>query len=273
MPEKYSYPDVNDTLADSLDGENGPQYQAYYVESRENITTMMQFLIREAVNPHTSTMLDAGGGVGRLIEPFSSFFSQFHFLEPDESRFNQAKIRARELGLDTDTFFYNTKLEIFSASTKFDLILLSHVIQHIPDDSIQNTLTNFHKMMKSSGSLFLTTSHSTSGVPYFDLTQYEGDEIKNKHIDKNSFNAAARNPHPGVVPSRMFTKSELSEILASTGFQVKFFYIYQIVYDAFLNLVTQYPNADPATIDEMANSHPQLQNSGTNLFVVATPKK
>jgi len=106
-------------------------YEAYLTCTNEK-----EFLQEEIKNKFNGTLLknilDVGGGDGvhsRFLSEF--FFNSFiYYLEPSKVLFDLAISR----GFNSNVYFQNVSLENFKTNKKFDLIIVSHVLQYLDYD-------------------------------------------------------------------------------------------------------------------------------------------
>jgi 2-polyprenyl-3-methyl-5-hydroxy-6-metoxy-1,4-benzoquinol methylase len=72
--------------------------------------------------------------------------------------------------------FYTGDLNTFKSKKKFDYIILSEVLEHIPKKEINKMLKNLHSLLKKNGELIITVPHKN--LPLEDKHE--------QHFDKDS---------------------------------------------------------------------------------------
>ncbi len=117
-----------------------------------------------------------------------------------------AKVTATKLDIANKTSFYNCALNNYSSpdSEKFDLILCSHVIQHIHTDGLPMFLCKFNELLKPNGLLIITTYHSTKGYNYFTKAYMHKEDSTEEAVPKKEFNPLIKN-NQNITPVHFFT--------------------------------------------------------------------
>jgi 2-polyprenyl-3-methyl-5-hydroxy-6-metoxy-1,4-benzoquinol methylase len=103
-------------------------------------------------------ILDVGCGTGELLTVFERKGYECYGLDTSEDAFELAKAN---LGRKACTHIFNRELrECHFPNSSFDLILLSHVIEHLPNPSKE--LKEIHRILADDGILFISTPNSES---------------------------------------------------------------------------------------------------------------
>lgn len=92
-------------------------------KNHENIGRVVQERLLSLL-PERPSLLDVGAGPGKVAQRLAPHFGSLTLLEP-----NQEQIR--ELKLEGAKIFYVT-LENYSSPERYDLVLCSHVLYHVP---------------------------------------------------------------------------------------------------------------------------------------------
>jgi SAM-dependent methyltransferase len=265
---KYRYPDTDDAMLAEAVADESAGHASYFVASEARVIEMMKTFVGDLVDPSTACLLDAGGGVGGYIPHFAPLCSRIVFVEPDEDRLSKARTRAREVGAEAKVQFVCAPIEGFETPSMFDVILCNHVIQHVPTDAVPRILRRLRSVMRAEPSaLLLTTTHTPSRVPLFVVTHTEGAEIVTDLVDRDAFDALARENRPGFLPTRKLAQEEVDALLDAAGFECRFRYTYH----AYLPGNDYLAGAE--SIDGVINSDPRLQREmGEDLFVIAKPR-
>jgi len=228
MEKKYHYPDVNDKLTMALIREKEP-FQGYWRTSERKILD----LIKEKIEKHSisagSWLLDAGCGTGRLLPEFQKYFSNILAIDPDSSQIDKAKKVALDHGFADKVVFKATSAEQLEwEQESVDVILCSHVIQHVHTKTVPKILHKFHKVLRPDGLLFLMTTHSRRSYGYYAKSLLKDSKIMEKKIRKEEFNSIIKNDR-NILPIHFFSINNLVNILRNSGFILIYFRTYHVM--------------------------------------------
>jgi len=183
---KYMYPDRNDKITYSLIDSVEP-YTNYWYLSEQKILNLIK---RTLVNKNLR-MLDAGCGEGRLVSEFLGYFDEIIAIDPDIQRINKA-IDLIGSESSANVKFINTSIEHFAESEeyrqKFDVIICSHIIQHVDIAKTSQILNALKQLLKPSGTLHLTTTHSQIGKEYYTKSSLVNNEMVETEMTLKDFN-------------------------------------------------------------------------------------
>jgi 2-polyprenyl-3-methyl-5-hydroxy-6-metoxy-1,4-benzoquinol methylase len=216
--EDYFYPDVNDRLTSVLVKEHEP-FPGYWDKSEQFILDQVKRYIRKKIPKEGSSMLDAGCGQGRLIFEFQDFFETIHAIEPDVKRVEQAKSSVESRGLSDRVSFEAISIEELGETRKFDMILCSHIIQHVHTDQLPIILGKFKRPLKNKGLLVILTSHSRKKHDTYIKQWSKDSEVFQAQISKEEFNHLTRNDM-GVLPHHRFSRQNLIQMLEKVGLKI-----------------------------------------------------
>jgi SAM-dependent methyltransferase len=139
----------------------------------------------------SKTLLDFGSGDGTMLKYLSAYFD-ISGLEPE--------INAREKSIQDGFIIYDSIEKIVNNETKFDLITMFHVIEHIYNPG--EILSNLKKILNTGGILVLETPNSNDAL----LRLY-----KNKAFENWTY----WSHHP-----MLYSHDSLSRIISRTGYEV-----------------------------------------------------
>lgn len=152
---KYTYPDNSDnfTISAFANKEPFPTYsqksESFFLEK-----------VKSTLGTKKNTMLDLGSGEGRLADYFIDYFNKIVLLEPDKSRMLVAKRRLSKYHQNKRNIFEYINQSFLNANfgkRKFDVILCSHVIQHVPSTHVEKILKKISNLLTDNGLLVLST--------------------------------------------------------------------------------------------------------------------
>lgn len=216
--EDYFYPDVNDRLTSVLVKEHEP-FPGYWDRSEQFILDQVKRGIRKKIPKEGSSMLDAGCGQGRLIFEFQDFFETIHAIEPDVKRMEQAKSAIESRGLSKRVSFEAISIEELGETRKFEMILCSHIIQHVHTDQLPIIFGKFKRLLKNKGLLVILTSHSRKKHDTYIKQWPQNSEVFQAQISKEEFNRLTRN-ELGVLPHHRFSRRNLIQMLEEVGLKI-----------------------------------------------------
>lgn len=161
MEQFYAYMDPGDKdLVSNI--RKVEAYPGYWEESEERVLRAAEIEIKtlrcDRQNLH---MLDLGCGVGRLTNRFASNFVSIVALDPDRERLSEAQ---QSISANHPKIPVEYRCEPFEADMfeerRFDVIICSHVIQHLQTGLLADFLSEITRILRPDGLLFLLTSCS-----------------------------------------------------------------------------------------------------------------
>ena len=120
---------------------------------------LINFLIQQINRYDSSTILDFGCGDGRLLNELKIK--------------NKYNLIGYEISSQASLFFnaFNPQIKLINSTEnlklladKIDLIIFSEVIEHIPDDKINENINLIYKLLKKDGILIVTAPHENIPV-------------------------------------------------------------------------------------------------------------
>lgn len=180
--------------------------------------------VTREVSPTDGKLVDAGCGMGRLSVEFAPMFGSIIAVEPDERRIQEAISNVIESDLTDKIEFQNTtiqKMEVSSADTA----ICSHIIQHVPAESIPGILQKLNDALKDNGTLVLSTNNSGQDADRYTKLYWNGSVNIEEEISQEEFEGLHGN-QDGILPIHWFSKSTLEHMLQQGGFEIEDSYLY-----------------------------------------------
>lgn len=227
--DHYSYPDKNDALTVKFIAIKQP-FEGYWDKSEKFILERMKKPVEAYVESKTNTcFLDAGSGTGRLLPEFESYFDKILAIDPDEHLLEIAKDTAEKFGLSKKVIFQKTSIEkIDWEKGSVDVILRSHVLQHVHTEAVANILAKFEQLLKNNGLVFITTCHSRKNYDFYTKMYLKNREVIEEGIEKNEFNFLSRN-EKDILPIHFFSKKNIFRMLRGFHFEILDFKSFHIL--------------------------------------------
>ena len=152
----FSRPEINANLSNQIT-DFEPAYLDYFQEKETDTRNhaALVALLKRHVDFYSSRILDIGCGSGKLVRYLRSKECDAYGLEPSVALFNAF--------LKQDNFFFHDSVSNFAQhhdGNRFNLIILSDVIEHIPDP--EDFVRNIESLLSAGGVLFITTPDTKS---------------------------------------------------------------------------------------------------------------
>ncbi|MGB2957247.1 MAG: class I SAM-dependent methyltransferase [Anaerolineales bacterium] len=208
----YLYPDISDALTYKLIAQNSP-YPDYWYQSELFVLKIVRQQIIDRFKGNHISLLDAGCGFGRLVPEFHDLFNEITAIEPDEVRFKYAKKLIDKQGIYEKVRYFNVSIEQFKPDHTYDVILCSHVIQHVHTNVYLTILGKLISMLSEGGLLVILTNHSRSSADYFVKGSTEKGRYIETRISESQFNSLTQN-NEGILPIRFFSMNGLKKTLS-----------------------------------------------------------
>ncbi len=208
----YTYPDQNDLLTMQLI--MGVSEGNYWGESEEGLLPVAIDAIKSYKNPR---MLDVGCGMGRLLPVFAPYVKSIYALEPDRQRYLAAADVAAALS-EYDITVKNDDSSSLTADQQFDVVLSSHVLQHIPSSVADSMIADIAAHTSRGGCIIVTTTHTH--FPEDQLTTEFFVDGKRVCTDVGEDEFAESFSKEGVLPVRLFADGSVAKMFAKHGFDI-----------------------------------------------------
>lgn len=227
--KNYFYPDVDDKTTASLMAKKEP-FKGYWEKSERLVLNLMKKCIKNYVEKTTdSCFLDAGCGTGRLIPEFERYFGHILAIDPDPTQIDKAKNLVEKHEFADKVMFRSTSIEKLDWKMEsIDVILCSHVLQHVHTDSVSLILQKFEELAKKDGLLFITTTHSREKNDYYVKAYLKDSKVVEERIEKDEFNALIVNER-NILPLHFFSRRNLVGALEKAGFTLLDFRSFHIL--------------------------------------------
>lgn len=203
-------------------------YEDIYGEdswAREEERTLQIFSeILHAEVPRDGILIDAGCGMGRLSIRFASMVGQVVAVEPDNRRLQEAVKAVIDNELAGKIDFRNETIQDMTVENA-NVALLSHVIQHVPLESIGPILTKLNRCLVNDGLLLLSTNSTGDESDKYTKLYWDGQNNIEKEIDEAEF-TQLQNNSDGILPIHWFSNRSLTDLLSEHGFDVQDIQLY-----------------------------------------------
>lgn len=152
--------------------ENSKYFQLRNIDLHTYDGYKLPVYLAEILSNPNQRILDFGCGFGQLITALT--ISGFNNIEgADINQVAIESLRARQItvhNLSIETNFYNEYAE------KFDFVIMSHVLEHIPKDQVISLLISIRKLLKPNGGLITMVPNAQSNTgcywAYEDFTHH-----------------------------------------------------------------------------------------------------
>jgi ubiquinone biosynthesis O-methyltransferase len=157
-----------------------------------NMTSILNKYLRQPVD-----VIDLGCGVGTLDFYLASKGNKITGVDAAGNAIKMARLNAKNLGVEENTNFIEANIEDFTSKKRYDVCVLTEVIEHVRHDS--ELIVKIKDLLKSSGLLILSTRSSRSPLTRLGIT---------KQHDRN------------VGHLRRYTKQGLTKMIRGAGFKI-----------------------------------------------------
>jgi SAM-dependent methyltransferase len=214
---KYFYPDINDSLTIKMIGDI-KRFPHDWGQDEDRVLSIAEKYIKRLATKNL-VLIDAGCGEGRLIKKFEKYFSKIIAIEPDKSRLKVAERMAKENGFSNKVIFYQEQIEDMKKDIEADVIICSHVIQHVSTKMVLNILRKMSQLLKPGGLLIMLAPYSY-GRSYHTKSYLEDGCLIEKKINVGDFNDLIINTDR-ILPVHFFSLNTLKTILTKSNFAVQ----------------------------------------------------
>lgn len=215
----YKYPDEDDRLTVTLINE---EYDSLaWQKSEERVLALAgKFISEQASETEKRILLDVGCGLGRLFGFFAGFVGRIEALEPDRQRYCMALQEAQrvEKSRGISVSVMNDVLGKNQNDNSYDVILSSHVIQHLGTRQTEELIQTMSQKLKKDGLLILMTTYAHDDQERYFCESWENDRRVNREVTKEEFETVFY--LGSELPVRMFAKEAIKEMTADAGLRL-----------------------------------------------------
>lgn len=160
--------------------------------------------------PNKSSIIDIGGGYGRLAEIYVPIFQKCLLIDPSEKLLNEAKKRLKKF--KNIEFKKGTAQNLSVKYSKFDLALMVRVIHHLPKP--EKAFREAYKVLKPQGYLiceFANKIHFPARLKAW---------IKGDFNFTQNLTPVERSTKPGSIPFLNHHPKAIKKALEKSGFKI-----------------------------------------------------
>lgn len=271
MKDSYSYPDKDDRIISRFIQTHEP-WPGYWNLSEKWILQRAQYHLQANFNGSADLrLLDAGCGTGRLLIDFKDFFSQIYAVDPDEKQLCKARTVIASYKMESKVTLLKGSIENLDLPNhSMDVVLCSHVLQHVPTTAVDSILRTLASVLKSKGLLFLTVAHSCASSDTYSCARLAGSEIREDSITGEEFDEYVSLKSKYILPTHHFTLDTIAEKLCRDRLDIIESRVFHTLFSLpLVNGINKYINWDA-----VINGLPFLkQRYGRDLFLVARKKR
>lgn len=220
MENPYRYPDPLDMTTTSFirDSESLP---GGWEQNEDFVISLAVDRVAAQFGGH-ARCVDAGAGTGRLTGRFGAAGTSVTALEPDASRFDRETM-LREAA----TSGFELTLTIGGAAdlaelpqAPFDVVVLSHVIQHAPRDVAATIETAAARALRQRGFLFLSVPVTSEPHDEYIVARVENGRYAEDQVAPAEFDRSCLHSPEGSLATRRFSLRPLVRSLELAGFHI-----------------------------------------------------
>ena len=166
-----------------------------------------------AASKPNARMLDLGCGTGRLLTFFAGIVREIVAMEPDEERL----AIARKAGANLHNVAYISESFQDYSGKKFDIVLCSHVIQHLESKALPGFVEKLRCVLEEDGRLILLTAHSETRDDAYKVWQPSDTSariIETRLSTQAEFDLLLRSSPEYCVPTHAFSSGSLRNLFS-----------------------------------------------------------
>ena len=132
----------------------------------------------------------------------------------NRDRFNASVIEAE--GFRNKVSVRNGDVSVIEDAEKYDFVLISHILQHISDDSIDKMLDTVTEHLNADGIVAVTTTHTGGNRDLFFREYSDDGHRESEETDYEGFNESFS--HSSILPVRLFAENTIADFFKSRGY-------------------------------------------------------
>lgn len=239
LTQGYRYPDSGDRVTGTFIQRHEP-YDGYWAGSEDRALDKVAGQLASVLGARAGVKaLDAGCGEGRLLPWLARFSAAVTAADPDAERLASAR---RKAVADTELSFVRSPIAELTGGP-YDLVMCSHVIQHVPTADVAPILRRLAEVTAPGGALVLAYSRSPVGQGSFSLDSIEaGTEVRSHRVGREEFDRALRDGSGAALPVRYLDPEQVAAEAADAGWRTAWEWTYHVLDD--LGTVDQYLDRD-----------------------------
>ncbi|WP_410654711.1 class I SAM-dependent methyltransferase [Amycolatopsis sp. lyj-112] len=228
LTESYRYPDAGDHVTGMFIRRHEP-YDGYWTASEDRALGKVAEQLTAGLGARDELKaLDAGCGEGRLLDWLSRFSAVITAADPDPDRLATARRNALK---DTEVTFTVSPITELDGGP-YDLVVCSHVIQHVPTSDVAPILRRLAEVTAPGGTLVLAYSRSPIGQGKYSLDSVEADgEVRSRRVGREEFDKALRDGDGPALPIRYLDPEEVTADAAEAGWRTAWEWTYHVLED------------------------------------------
>ncbi|MFD9889168.1 class I SAM-dependent methyltransferase [Amycolatopsis sp. NPDC059027] len=252
LTDTYRYPDTGDRVTGTFISGHEP-YPGYWARSEERALDRLAAELTGVLGPRADVRaLDAGCGGGRLLGWLSRFAATVTAADPDPGRLAEA--RAVTPPPDTALEFAVAPVVELDGGP-YDLVLCSHVIQHVPTGDVTPLLRHLHELTTPDAVLVLAYSRAPMGRGGFSLDSVDDaapGTVHSRRVGRAEFDHALRTAKSTTLPIRLLDPADVAAEAAAAGWRTTWEWTYHVLDDLG-------PADRHIDRDELVNASPPLR--------------
>lgn len=188
---QYRYPDGFDRVPEAAIRPTRVRGGARWEDSDAEILREVAALLPDG---RPRRIVDVGAGSGRLIPVAAQLAGTVVAVEPDHARIAMAKERVAAAGYRNCSFVENDLLGFSSTGGRFDLVICSHVIQHLASTERRAFIAALREVTDPAGLLLLTFPVTTASHDRHMVSAVAAADgaVRTSEVGAERFDAAAR---------------------------------------------------------------------------------
>jgi len=223
----FHYADQGDALTGDLISQNYDE--RYWARSEARLLEAARAYLSRCFGDSLKDrkMLDLGCGMGRLIPEFAAVCGHVTGLEPDLERCGEAADLIQSTGTENaDVWNGNLEdyLEKAEGGPRFDIVLCSHIFQHISHSTVSGILRNLKQATGENAVFIFTTTFTEGSENEYTVEEFRDGVRVSGVTDEAGFEQAVKEGNR--LPVCRFARPWMESLLAGHGLSVEDFCCY-----------------------------------------------